>query len=413
MNMIKYFSIFLLIYCLTTQFLFSSDYDSIALEECINLALNNNPYLKVHRGYEEYQKLVIKHRKGNFFPSVETSYGIINSSFYRSDIISSRLDFNYDIMNVTNALNVKSAKKQLQYRKYNTKYYEQHVKLSTTQAFYDAYRIQEMIPLFIAEKNEYTMLLTFAESNNLSEYDRIFIGIEIKELEKQIENLKNDYSRSICYLKNVIGNSEIKIGTLNSNTIFNPISTKLEGAIWDYVERRSDVQAALVLKSNAEVNVKIAYSSLFPRINLGVSSSYYKSLKASEYYTGNEDIRANLYLPIFAGFRRKQEIEIAKNDIKIQENSLEDVRQRAIYEIQNAYQMLNRIENEYLINESVIVDAKKKFDMSVNRYKKGIGNLIEVRDALYKCYESRINQLELLIFYRTSCAYFNWTIGEI
>jgi len=339
----------------------------------------------------------------------DNEISLISSSYD----VSASSNFHYDIINITNALNIQYAKKWLQYRKYNTKSYEQQVKLNTTQAFYDAFRIQEIIPFFKAEVNEYTRLLNFAESNNLSEYDKIFIKIEINELEKQIENLKIDYSRSIYYLKNVIGNSEIIIGEINSDTIFNPISIKIDNAIPDYVEQRPDLQAARALKTTSEVNAKIAYSTLLPNISVGGSASYNESLNSSKSHSDSWNIGANLNIPIFNGFRRKQEIQIAKNDVKIQENSLEDVRQRAIYEIQNSYQMLTRIEKEYLSNEAIIADAKKKFDMSINRYKKGIGNLIEVRDALYKCYVSRINQLELLIFYRTSCAYFNWTIGEI
>jgi len=46
MNVIKFFSIFLLIYCFMIQILFASDYDAMTLEECINLALENNPFIE-------------------------------------------------------------------------------------------------------------------------------------------------------------------------------------------------------------------------------------------------------------------------------------------------------------------------------------------------------------------------------
>ena len=422
MKKIKIYCI-LIICCFITQFLFASDYGSITLEECINLALENNPNLKVQKGYEEYQNLVIKHRKGNFLPSVDNSYGISkrNSSYTYNEIsstssssdIAARLNFYYDIVNVTNALNVQSAKKWLQYRKDNTKYYEQQVKLNTTRAFYDAYRIQEVIPLFDAEVNEYAELLNFVKSKNLSEYDKIFIGIEIKELEKQIENLKNDYGCSMYYLKNVIGNSDIKIGPLNGNITFSPISTNIDNTIQKYVDLRPDVQATKALKSNSELNVKIAYSNLFPRISFGGSASYNESLTDSKTHSDAWDIGANLYVPIFGGFRRKQEIEIAKNDLKIQENSLEDIEQRAIYEIKDAYQMLTRIEKEYLLNELIIDEAKNKLDLSIDRYKKGVGNLLEIRDALNTYYGAEVGKLNLLISYKSSVANFKRAIGEI
>jgi outer membrane protein TolC len=143
------------------------------------------------------------------------------------------------------------------------------------------------------------------------------------------------------------------------------------------------------------------------------NASYYPYLTASANYgwTGGDfplnegwAAGATLNFPIFNGFLTKYQVAEAKANLNVVNSNIEFIRQAITLDVQQAF--LNLLESRQRIAtaELTVRQATENLELANGRYAAGVGNPIEVTDALVNASNAQTNYNQALYDYKIAQA---------
>lgn len=144
-------------------------------------------------------------------------------------------------------------------------------------------------------------------------------------------------------------------------------------------ENRTDLKAQLAKVDAYRQAVTLARTGYFPTITGTASIGY----GGQQFPIDNGwTLGASLNIPIFSGFSTKYEIQEALANLEAARANAENLRQNIYLEVRQAHlnikEALERIENAKL----AIKQAEENRELATGRYGAGLGNAIEVADAI-------------------------------
>jgi outer membrane protein TolC len=170
-----------------------------------------------------------------------------------------------------------------------------------------------------------------------------------------------------------------------------PIAANLEEPLDDLLDRalsqRPDLLAGLAGLKASQAAVRKARAAYYPHISFGASAGWSK-LNVNSYdspYIGNSKpvYAAGLAveLPLFDGFARRNNLQIAKAQLKAAENNLADSRDTAVEQVMTSYIDLKTALRKQDAAEVLLSAAQTAFDASLESYKQGLGTYVQVQVA--------------------------------
>lgn len=165
----------------------------------------------------------------------------------------------------------------------------------------------------------------------------------------------------------------------------------------DYIDRRPSVIAAQKRVDQANAAIKVAKSSYWPSINLGVSygTGYYSDQKiASGNGTfwnqlgsnGSTSIGASLSIPIFNRLATSGSVRQARNNAKIQQLALEQTKLDVYKEVQQAYVNAKSAFSQYQAGIAKAEAARKAFAFEQKKYDNGRSTAYQFNEVRLKLF---------------------------
>lgn len=153
------------------------------------------------------------------------------------------------------------------------------------------------------------------------------------------------------------------------------------------------------LVQGSQLGIKISKSSRYP--TLGYSISYSRSNSdldriyndISKNYSLNANV--SLRFNIFDGFQTRRNVQQSQNNMRINEENLEDQERNIRASVENYYKQLIAFREKIDINKGMITAAEEGLRLANERYRVGSGTLIETIDAQVQLTSARYNLLEL------------------
>jgi len=368
---------------------------SLNVDECVRIALENKPSLKRAEQDVTIARLNRASTGALMLPSVnannsfsETTYG--NSSSESTERYSGGLSLSQSLFNFGSKINTLKQSDNT----YNTA--KQQKRQAKSRVILDVY----------------TYYYQYLKNSELFD----IAGKDLELSKKQLDLVENQYNLGAVsktdYLK-----ASVRYGTAKSNFLSRELSKKnsekslrhsmglLNSDIQINIEKKVDF--ALVIPSfdeayslmlvnspdlsildnqiqGAQINVKKAWSSSLPSINMSVGMNASSSDQLTRSYFDDNYIKSaniTLSIPIFSGFRNKNSIQISKLQLNQAETRFTGGTNSAKVSLYALINSLNNYKEIIPIQEEVLISAEEDLKLAQQKYELGSASILELLDA--------------------------------
>jgi outer membrane protein TolC len=383
-------------YILTILFFIStSTAQSLTVDECVRIALENKPSLKRAEQDVAIARLNRASTGALMLPSVnasnsfsETTYG--NTSSEASERYSGGLSLSQSLFNFGTKINTLKQSDNT----YNTAKQQ---------------RRQAKARIILDVHTFYYQYLKNSELFDIA-------GKDLELSKKQLDLVQNQYNLGAVSKTDFL-KASVRYGTAKSSFLSRELSKKnsekslrfsmglLNSDIPIIIEQKMDLiltvptfdEAYSLMLSNspdlsildnqisgAQINVKKAWSSSLPSINMSIGMNASSADQITRTYFDDNYIKSaniTLSIPIFSGFRNRNSIQISKLQLDQAETRLSGGKNSAKVSLYALINTLNNYQEIIPIQEEVLLSAEEDLKLAQQRYELGSASILVLLDA--------------------------------
>lgn len=397
----------------------------ITLEECLRCALGNNPRIQAALQDVFASDARIKQAWSSYFPqfSWQTGYTRIKQ-LQLSDALGRDLIFNYYVLGQISASQMLYdfgvTQNVVTIRKLDNLGYKisltgtvNDVICEVKKAYYNfqyALESKKVAEEMVARyESFYNQAKAFYIAGTSPKVDVTIAEVNLSNAKLMLIQAENAVDIAMAKLNNTMGLPYTNKYNISDNLRYNPCDISLTEAIDIARESRPEFQLAEIKVEEARQNVKLVKKSYFP--TLTVEGQYQIGGRT---FTSNYGYNVGGYLnfPTINGMLIKNEIKEAKALHSREQAYASNTKNNIYFEIQQAfYSMLER-KNSIPVAFLGLKQAKENYELSYGRYKVGVGNPIELKEAQVQYQDAMLKYYNSLYQYNTSRAELEKFIGR-
>jgi outer membrane protein TolC len=383
-------------YILTILFFISTSIaQSLTVDECVRIALENKPSLKRAEQDVAIARLNRASTGALMLPSInasnsfsETTYG--NTSSEASERYSGGLSLSQSLFNFGTKINTLKQSDNT----YNTAKQQ---------------RRQAKARIILDVHTFYYQYLKNSELFDIA-------GKDLELSKKQLDLVQNQYNLGAVSKTDFL-KASVRYGTAKSSFLSRELSKKnsekslrfsmglLNSDIPIIIEQKMDLiltvptfdEAYSLMLSNspdlsildnqisgAQINVKKAWSSSLPSINMSIGMNASSADQITRTYFDDNYIKSaniTLSIPIFSGFRNRNSIQISKLQLDQAETRLSGGKNSAKVSLYALINTLNNYQEIIPIQEEVLLSAEEDLKLAQQRYELGSASILVLLDA--------------------------------
>ena len=368
---------------------------SLTVDECVRIALENKPSLKRAEQDVTIARLNRASTGALMLPSVnasnsfsETTYG--NSSSEASERYSGGLSLSQSLFNFGTKINTLKQSDNT----YNTAKQQ---------------RRQAKARIILDVHTFYYQYLKNSELFDIA-------GKDLELSKKQLDLVQNQYNLGAVSKTDFL-KASVRYGTAKSSFLSRELTKKnsekslrfsmglLNSDIPIIIEQKMDLiltvptfdEAYSLMLSNspdlsildnqisgAQINVKKAWSSSLPSINMSIGMNASSADQITRTYFDDNYIKSaniTLSIPIFSGFRNRNSIQISKLQLDQAETRLSGGKNSAKVSLYALINTLNNYQEIIPIQEEVLLSAEEDLKLAQQRYELGSASILVLLDA--------------------------------
>ena len=431
----------------------------LTLNDCITVALNNNPNIKNAKYNYGISKANVNLARSEFFPTigVGTGYNYNNTHTKRlttdTDAYTVEATLNQLLWNFgrTNA-NIKMQKFYMIADEY---YFDNTVRetiFNVKQKYYQvlAARATTIINQAYVDINERNYLRTKAyfEEGIKSKIDLVNAEVTWSDSKINLIQSQNNYKNSLINLNNAMYLTNAPAYSIAAKEGYSlkdnvapvdltnitkpsdkeisqiPVSNTSDAKLITSVEKLEMLSDYTVdefpytfeecidmaYKNRADLK---AYNSTLDAVKanlLYTKRNYYPTISATAGYgfrdtnrTNSLNVGVNLSSSVNI-MNQKSRVDAAKLQVEIAENALNQLNQDIYFEVQNAYVNMVELEKQIPLVAVKVKQTKENFDLAEGRYYVGLGDYIELQDAKVNYNSAQRSYIETIYRYNVARA---------
>ena len=395
---------------------------NLTLEDCINLTLQNNPEIAASYSSQEAQRSQLKQSKSNYLPQVNGSAGYSRSNAntatgnrgtsdnYSAGVNASQLIYDFGQTSSTVGIQEKSYQSAVQNTTalINDKIYALKV------AYYGVLSAEESENVYKQSVEQYTEQLKRAKAfYDVGTYPKIDVTsaqVNLNDAKLNLLTAQNLVKTKKQELLNIMGVSDADPNfTLQFDKTLPPFDITLEEALEAASKNRPDLLAKQLQVESARQNVTLSKTGYAPTITANGSYTW----------SGNDfplydrwSAGASLNVPIFSGFSTYNKVEQSKQNLQTAYHNLTSLEQQILLDVKTAYLALSNAKERIPVAELTQKQAKEGYDLAVGRYKVGVGNYIEVKDAETSYSKAKLSYIQAVFDYNLAVAKLKNSMGS-
>ena len=397
----------------------------ISLEECLKFALGNNPRIQAAMQDVFASDYRIRQAWASYFPQFgwQTGYTRIRQ-LQLSDVFRQNLVFNYFVLGQISASQMLYdfgvTQNQVTIRKLDNQGYKitltgtvNDVICQVKQAYYNLqYAIEakkvaeDMVAKYAAF---YDQAKAFYTVGTKPKVDVTIAEVNLSNAKLTLIQAENAVDIAMAKLNNTMGLPYFNKYKINESLRYEPCDVTLESAIKIAQESRPEFQLAEVKVEEARQNVKLVKKSYFPQLSVEGQFQVGGRTPASNY---GYNFGGYLNFPTINGMLIKNEIKEAKAlHSKEQANAI-NTKNNIYYEVQESYFSLKEKKNKIPVAFLGMKQAKENYELSYGRYKVGVGNPVELKEAQVQYQNAQLTYYQTMYEYNTARATLEKVIGK-
>ena len=219
----------------------------------------------------------------------------------------------------------------------------------------------------------------------VSEYDFIRSQVSVSNAEPNVFASENSIVLALWQLKALLGvDLEMKVDCAGSLADYEAVMTSqinMEGTLADNTTMKQlDIQERML-----EQTLKLKRSANLPSLAASINYQFTamdESFNLAKYkWNGSSAAALSLNIPIFAGGKRRADINKAKIDLSTIQLQRENAERQLRMAIMSYYSNMQTNLKQYHASSQNIATAKRGYDIAVKRYEVGGGTLLDIDNS--------------------------------
>ncbi len=397
----------------------------VTLEDCLRFALGNNPRIQYALQDVFASDARIKQAWSSYFPQVGWQSGYTRiRQLQLSDVFGENLVFNYWILGQVTASQMLYdfgvTQNQVTIRKLDNQGYKitltetvNDVVCEVKKAYYNLqYAIEaKKVAEDMVKKYEafYDQAKAFYKVGTNPKVDVTIAEVNLSSSKLSLIQAENAVDIAMAKLNNTMGLPYGNKYNISENLRYDPCDVTLDSVIKIAEESRPEFQLADVKLEQARQNVKLVKKSWFPQISAEGQYQIGGAHPASNY---GYNFGGYINFPTINGMLIRNEIKEAKALYSRESASATDVKNNIYFEVQNSYITMREKKNKIPVAFLGMKQAKENYELSYGRYRVGVGNPIELKEAQVQYQNAMLTYCQTMYEYNTAKANLEKSIGK-
>lgn len=395
----------------------------ISIDDCIKAALANNPSIRSAISDAEIYKTKIGQAWAAYFPTLGASVG-----YSRNDMLVTNFKFPAQTYNQYQMPNISAnmllfdfgktkakadiAKKTYEASKDNIQSSINEVVYSVKEAYYNLlFSIQQEHVYDTTVKAYETHLeqaKAFYNIGTKPKIDVITAEYNLGNAKLNYIKAKNTIDMAYAQLNNAMGLPEYANYDVNDKFDSKAYSLSFDDAIQKAYETRPEYLAAKKKADASKLLIRSSKRAFAPDINAFGSYTSGGKSAADDY---GYQIGAQLQYTTTNLFLLKKQVEEARATYKKDAADLEKTRQSVYLEVKQAYIQLNNARESVPVARLSMQNAEEQYNLASGRYKVGLGDVIELKDAETTYRNAQLDYYNSLLNYNIAAANLERVVG--
>lgn len=397
-----------------------------SMVDCINKALENNPQIKAAISNRDIMHSKVGQQRSRYFPRVSFSSGyswndpLVNTSIFPrpdnsfSDYTFSAISLKQRVFDFgkTNAL-LKASKLNRESSENDLQSMVHQITYQVKEAYYMLLFAQKKLDVMQNNVKKFQEHLNqanaFYEVGTRAKIDVTIAQYNHSNAQLELIRAKNDVDMAYSALNNVMGLPRLAKYDIKEGLSYNKLALNFDEILELAYEVRPDLQAARLRTQASERLVKVAARALIPDIQASTS-----------YIVGGGDffddtgfgVGINLELPISNAYLVKKQLDEKKAELDQNAAIAEKLEHDVYMQIKQAFIKLTEAEEKIPVSELLLEQANETYDLSSARYKAGIGDAIELKDAEIEHKNAQLQFFNSILEYNIAVANLERVVGS-
>jgi len=402
-----------------------SKYIDVSLEDCLKFAMGNNPRIQAAMQDVFASDYRIKQAWSNWFPTIswQTGYTRIKQ-LQLSDVFDRNLIFNYYVLGTISVSQMLYdfgvTQNQVTIRKLDNQGYKITLTATINDVLCDVKKAYFNL-LYAYEKKRvaedtlekfdlfYNQAKAFYTAGLKPKVDVTIAEVNLSNAKLSLIQAENAIDTAIAQLNNTLGLPYVNRYNVQEKLAYAPCSVNLDNLVETAKDARPEFKLADVRVESARQSVKLVKKSYFPQLSI-----------EGQYQVGGRTFVSNygynfggyLNFPTVNGMLIKNEIKEAKALHNKEIANAENTKNSIVLEIQNAFYDLKEKKSQLPVAYLSVKQAKENYELSYGRYRVGVGNPTELKDAQVTYQNNLLNYYAALYAFNTSKANLEKSIGK-
>lgn len=390
--------------------------DTLTIEKCIDLALKNNPQIKIAESNYELSSSNLKNTRSVLFPQLSFNSGWNKNGGYFFTGPTSReatyenysyglqlqqqvFDFGKSISRVSGASDLESASGE------DLISAKQNLILNSYIAYFSylqAVRIKDVSIESLQQAQEHLkQAKSFYDVGKSPEFDVLKAKTDESNARVNLLTSENNIILSRLQLENVL-NTKLDIEVvLKDNLEITKDTIEVQNALMTAFENHPDLLGAKLRVDANKSFLTSAWTANLPSINL-TGGYNWRTFTLNQNFLNSWNIGVTLSLPIFQGFALDAGIEQARANLKNAEATFDYIQQNINLDVQQQYTNVKLAIAKIDATKSFLSQADETLKIAEGRYKEGVGSPIEITDARVTLLNAQILYIQSLYDYQVS-----------
>lgn len=439
-NKLYAFYIYLIFFflLLTQSNIFAEEKKTLTLKECVTIALNNHPDLKVSEGYVAVAKTKVTQALSGWYPQVTSlsnlytytyqqsqsanspnfqslvpntllsnlptlgqSSGDIKYDYYTSGITLNQLI--YDFGKTTS--NARSAKEGLNAAQYDLLVKRFEIVFNAKQAFFQAIAARKTLEAkqeaVIKQQEHLDQAISFFTEGTKAKNDLTKAEVDLAKAQLDLIKAENSWKKALAKLANTMGIKNETAYEIEDPLIVKKVEFDLKTAYEEAENQRPELKKFSANIRSYKAKKKAAEVQNLPALS-GIAAYNWQGQQLPLPYYYNYGMQVSFTLS--DGHNASALAQEAEGNMKINEaqkaSKLQDIR----LEVEKNYLDLLEAEERVRVSEKTLSQAIENFDIAKGRYNVGLGTGLEFHDARVSLTEAKTDYISALTDYQIAKA---------
>jgi len=401
--------------------------DTLELERCIEIALKKHPGIRAAANTLKAGESRVGQAKSGYFPQVSgiASYSRTDPTTTSSGRLSTTAGNVYDSYGSSVGL----SQNLFDFGKTSTQVQIQTLNLDSSRSDLD----QVIAQVIFGVRQTYWGLLRARRDRDVAgevvgQYEQHLgrakgffeVGLkpkfDVTKAEVDLSNAKlnllkagNAFRLAQVALNNAMGSPEAPDYEIRDSLAFQRVNVDLEQALKQAYDRRPDLQSTLTKKKSLQETIELQKKGYYPYVTGNASYGW-----GGDSFPLNQgwSFGATLNIPLFSGFSTKYQVDEARANLDVLKANEETLRQGIFLEVKQAWLNLQEAADRIVTAEVIVRQAAENLELADGRYAAGVGNPIEVTDALVAQSNAKLSFVAALYDYKMAQATLEKATGE-